>query len=56
MDRERPDIATLNNIERNYPGNDSELLISRLHNPDIKKQMCDLMFRLGQRNPEPSSY
>lgn len=43
LDRE----YALNTIERNYQGNDSELLFSRLQNPEIKRQACDLMVRLG---------
>ena len=33
-------------IERDYKGNESKVLFSRLHHPEIKKQIYDLRFQL----------
>ncbi len=41
-----PEYNHTEQIEKNYEGNESALLFSRLSRPEIKKQVCDLMFQM----------
>jgi hypothetical protein len=41
-----PEFSRQDHIERNYEGNESQILLSRLRRPEIKKQVCDLLFKM----------